>query len=200
VRTRLNQALDSLELAERNGGLGTWLEEWNAVLTHPEGWSWDQIEESITNIKNGIQFCKEMVDAGIYRRGEDPTTVEIREQLHFALDAIASEIARQADEISKGNPVDAGKELDAIVERLKETSPRAGIEERLHTAFEATNPDEAPDQKWVSELPEPVKQVVDHAAISEAVRTWQDCAVEVREIAPNIAEKDQVKAANGLGL
>jgi hypothetical protein len=140
-----------------------------------------------------------MVDAGIYRRGEDPTTVEIREQLHFALDAIASEIARQADEISKGNPVDAGKELDAIVERLKETSPRAGIEERLHTAFEATNPDEAPDQKWVSELPEPVKQAVDHAAISDAVRTWQDCAVEVWKIAPmNIAEADQLAAADGL--
>jgi hypothetical protein len=203
VRLRLNGVLDLLELAERNGGLGTWLEEWNGLLANnPE--SWDLLAGSIEKINQGIQFCKAMVDAGIpYNRGEDATTRGIREKLHFALDAIASEIARQVDEIYKGNRVDVGKELDAIVERLKEASPRAGIEERLHTAFEATNPFEAPDQKWVSELPEPLKQVVDHAAISEALRTWQDAADDVSMIADKltdaeIAEEDQMKAADGL--
>jgi hypothetical protein len=180
----LNGVLDLLELAEQKGGLGTWLEEWNVVLTKQGGWSWDLIEESITNIKVGIQFCKAMLDAGIERdRRGDATTRGIREKLHFALDAIASEIARQVDEIYNGNRVDVGKDLDAVVERLKEASPRAQIDERLHVAFEAGNA----HKKWYTELPDPVKRVLNGGeAVSKALEDWQGRADDVKEIAEQI--------------
>jgi hypothetical protein len=194
----LNTSLDFLELAEREGGLSTWLEQWNDMLFSP--WSWDTLAESAGKIKQGIEFCKEMVREGfgdLTRMGNEP--LKNRSDLLFALDAIALEITSQAEAVLAGNRLDLGKPFDSITLRLRELSPRAGIEAHLHDACAKGNL----ALTWAAELPDAIRQNGEAAGLSsglsDALTRWQLAVDNVRDIVSSEhAESDEAQAADTL--
>jgi predicted RNase H-like HicB family nuclease len=191
---RLNTALDLLELAEQRGGLGTRLEEWNELVSS-RNYSWDLLAETAGQIQQGIEFCEQVAKESFgdtYGRGMEVEMI-------FALDAIASEITREADEIlssSRGLVLDPGKPFDAVVERFKDVSPRTGITGRLHDAFEGGTV----AQNWVGELPEPMQKASATKDLSQALETWQAAAKEGRDVIlytdAHQAEDEQEAAEN----
>jgi hypothetical protein len=200
---RLKQALDWLEMAEREGGLGTWLEQWKDMLGNP--WSWDTMANSADKIKQGIEYCKTLVDEAfgdLSNVGKNDPSVQNRADLHYALDAIASEIAREADTLLGGKTLDLGKDFDAIRARLKEQNPRELLEERLHTAFEKGTL--TISQQWMQELPQSLQQADPTTAVSRHLRMMHEAARDVETIARDIqsgnppGRQDQINAAGTL--
>lgn len=169
---RLKTTLDWLELAERDGGLSTWLEQWNNTVSSP--WSWAMVVDSVGEIKQGITFCKKIIEGGMGDLKDDPS----RLKLLFALDAVGSEITRQAPEIISGKQLDSGKPFDGVVERFKGVSPRTGISGRLHDAIEKGNL----HQTWANELPDAIRHNSATDGLSDSLKTWQDKADTVRDV------------------
>jgi len=197
---RTNTALDLLEVAEQRGGLGTRLEQWNELVSS-QMYSYDLLAETAGEIKQGIEFCKEMVKEAFDRElGLGKEAEKNRSDLISALDAIASEIAREADKIlggegSQGSRVDPGKPFDAVRERFKDVSPRTGITERLHDAFEGGTV----AQNWVGELPESMQKDSATQRLSQSLEDWQAAAQKVRDVLSEEHEDgDEEKAAKAL--
>jgi hypothetical protein len=199
---RSNTALDLLEVAEQRGGLGTRLDQWNELVSS-QMYSWDLLAETAGEIKQGIEFCKEMVDQGFGDISGLGNEAQInRKDLIDALEAIASEIAREADEIlsdSRGFSLNhpPSKFIDAILERFRDVSPRTGITERLHDAFE----DATVAQNWVEGLP--ASMHMQNSAtqdLSNSLAAWLDAAGGCRELAYDHAhqEEDEKEAAEKL--
>ena len=194
---RTNTALDLLEVAEQRGGLGTRLEQWNELVSS-QMYSYDLLAETAGEIKQGIEFCKEMVKEAFDRELGLGKEAEInRSDLISALDAIASEISREADKIlgEEGSRLDPGKPLDAVRERFKDVSPRTGITERLHDAFEGGTV----AQNWVGELPESMQKDSATQRLSQSLEDWQAAAQKVRDVLSEEHEGgDEEQAAKAL--
>jgi hypothetical protein len=184
-------ALDWLELAEREGGLSTWLQNWNDMHSAP--WSWDTLADSIGRIKSGIEYCKEIVKDGF---GDINALGQNRADLLFALDAIASEIARQADQLRTGTTrLDLGQPFDVITERIRELSPRATIELRLHDACEQANV----AGTWAGDVPDAIRQHTDATGssgrLSNTLSRWETAAEIVKDMINNEHEEQEEKDA-----
>jgi hypothetical protein len=94
----LDTVLDLMEMAERDGQLGRWLDRWRDL--QDEAWGWDQIRDAATSVRRGIEFNSALVEHTMERQGTAVTQVSFRnrEDLQLALDSIAAEFVRQADE------------------------------------------------------------------------------------------------------
>jgi hypothetical protein len=180
--TRLNAALDFLEWAEREGGLGTWLEQWNETVVSGQ-FTWDMLEESAKNIKQGIEFCKEMLFAGfgdLSRARLDNPSVQDRNDLRSALDAIALEIARQADELMAGRKLGEAHLLDAVTQRLRDQNWHAAFENDWHEKFQKGG---GLGEHWLASHKD-----IDAQDTASSLDSWQSQFSEVSDIAQAIGD------------
>jgi hypothetical protein len=96
----LDTVLDLMEMAERDGWHGWWLDRWRHVLDEP--WGWDQIRDIVTSVRRAIEFNAGLVDHVLEEQVRVGTLTQAsfrnREDLQLALDSIASEFAREVDE------------------------------------------------------------------------------------------------------
>jgi hypothetical protein len=191
---RLNNALDLLEIAEREGGLSTWLDQWNQMF-HESKMGWDALTESIDNIKQGIAFCREMALEGfgnISNLGAD--VLNNRTDLVFALDAIALEIVSQAERYRNGTMLHPDP-FDGIRERLTGVSPRASIKEQVASNLKSGTL----EKTWAYELPDAIRKNSDITGLSTSLRDWQDKATELNGVLnTEHQEGDEVRAAKDL--
>jgi hypothetical protein len=184
LEAALQKTLGWLEMAEREGGLSTWLEAWNDVqhatragrMGGDASGSWHDLAARIGNIHQGIEFCKEIIKDGL---GTLVTDANFNSPL-AALDAIGSEIARQADEIiAQGRTPDPAPLFDAIKERMKTLSERSMVAERMHTRLENGKLHEG----LAAEIPDTIQQ--DNPTqlhdLKVYVDYWQDKAGELQE-------------------
>jgi len=164
AKAAVQKTLEWLEMAEREGGLGTWLEAWNAYANSTFSGrrdaasagsvsrSWMEFAEGIQNISTGIEFCKEIIKDGL---GTLVTDANFNSPL-AALDAIGSEIARQAEEIAlTGRCSKPPEPFDVIKERSKPLSERIMVSERLRAGVENARSQQA----FRDEIPDNVRQV-----------------------------------------
>jgi len=94
----LDTVLDLMEMTERDGQLGRWLDRWRDL--QDEAWGWDQIRDAATSVRRGIEFNSAIIEHVMERQGTTVSQVSFRnrEDLQLALDSIAAEFVRQADE------------------------------------------------------------------------------------------------------
>jgi hypothetical protein len=165
AKAAVQKTLEWLEMAEREGGLGTWLEAWNAAANSTFGGrrdgasagavnrSWLEFAEAIQNISTAIEFCKEIIKDGLGTLVTDPNFNSPLE----ALDAIGSEIARQAEEIaSTGRCSKPPEPFEIIRERFKLLSERILVSDRLRAGVENAKSQQA----FTDEIPDNVRQVI----------------------------------------
>jgi hypothetical protein len=159
AKAAVRKTLEWLEMAEREGGLGTWLEAWNAVAGstwrgRTDGTvdrSWNELAEGIENISTGIEFCKEIIKDGL---GTLETDGNYNSPL-AALNAIGTEITRQAEEIAAtGRCSQPPEPIVVIKERFKPLSERILVSERLQAGVENARS----QQSLRDEIPDNVRQ------------------------------------------
>ena len=160
LEAALQKTLGWLEMAEREGGLSTWLDAWNDAqhatrvgrMGGDVSGSWHDLAERIGNIHQGIEFCKEIVKDGF---GESFGQERSSTNLVLTLDAIGLEISRQAEEIiAQGKTPEPAPLFDAIKERMKTVSERSMVAERMHTGLENGTLHDA----FAAEIPDAIRQ------------------------------------------
>jgi hypothetical protein len=94
----LDTVLDLMEVAEREGQLGPWLDLWRDVMD--AAWSWEEVRDVVTAVRQAIEFQAALAEHVMEEQAGNLTEVSFRnrEDLQLALDSIASEFAAEVDE------------------------------------------------------------------------------------------------------
>ncbi|HRI39406.1 MAG TPA: hypothetical protein PLO50_12700 [Nitrospira sp.] len=137
---------DWLEIAERRGGIGHWLEQWNAIMRDPaQRGDYSRIADIASSITLGIEFQKALIQemARIESKpdgtlpGIEPVNKcdfpEDAELVKDLLDSVAGEISRQLSEGLNGR-FETGSQLVAVRNAYKRINPREGFVERVRQA------------------------------------------------------------------
>ncbi len=174
-----NNALDWLEAADQSGGLSQWLDLWkDAVRVPSDQMSFEELGEVADHVREGIEFATVLVDQAF---GNQPA-LGIRDELHFALDAIGFEVAREIGAALGGKGVDmTGSDFEVVNERLREQDRLAGITAKLRDVVAKFNdPQLKIGEEFTSVIPESQRGgESDTAVLADFLNRWQVQAKKV---------------------
>lgn len=207
------QLFELLELAEQKGGIGHWLEQWNALMRDPaQRTDVSKMADIADSIRAGIEFQMALLEQNFSKDPDlEKTVVEHYVRTH--LSSIAFEISRQVSEALQGR-FETGSPLSAARNALKGEDPREGqakaIQQAVTNLFvhELIKERDGKQSSGV-QLPSPEPVVV-------SLREWQEAATTMSalvqaiggpnypgaqmelSIARQLMEK-QITAVNSLG-
>ena len=186
---------DWLEIAERRGGIGHWLEQWNAIMRDPaQRGDYSRIADIASSITQGIEFQKALIQEmtlieskpegtlpGIepVNKGDFPEDAELVKDL---LDSMAGEVSRQLSEARNGR-FETGSQLVAVRNAYRRINPREQVVESVRQASQnQCLAVELRKSRIASAFRKELQSVVDRLA------EWDTAAASVSGLVQSIAE------------
>ena len=176
------QLFELLELAEQKGGIGHWLEQWNALMRDPaQRTDVSKMADIADSIRAGIEFQKALLEQNFKGDPElEDTVVEHYVSAH--LGSIAFEISRQVSEALQGR-FETDSPLRAAGNSLKGEDPREGKSRAIQRAVKNLSVHQLfegqarRDRKVMLQDPGPVVA---------SLREWEEAATEMSALVDTI--------------
>ncbi|MBX3327244.1 MAG: hypothetical protein U0223_08345 [Nitrospira sp.] len=194
------QLFEVLEFAERKGGIGHWLEQWNALMRdRNQRTDLSKMTDIADSIRAGIEFQNALLEQNY---SEDPKRLEtvVDDQVRAHLNTLAFEISRQVTEALQGR-FEMDSPFSAARNTLKREDPREGQARAIALAvknlsvagiFMRIGERRPQDGQWVS-LPDP-------ASVSKSLFEWQEAATSMTALVQTIGTSDYPGKAQELSI
>jgi|CXWL01.1.fsa_nt_gi hypothetical protein len=180
------QLFELLEFAERKGGIGHWLEQWNALMRDPaQRTDVSKMADIADSIGAGIEFQKALLEENFSKDPERLRTI-MDEKVKEHLNSLAFEISRQVTEALQGR-FETASPLSAARNTLKGEDPREGKARAIQQAVKNLSVSQLfegqqrRDRQVKLDKPDPVVK---------SLQKWEEAATDMSALVETIGGPD----------
>lgn len=202
----MKELVDLLGIAEIQGGLGRWLDQWYDAVRARD---WDQMALVANAVGDGIAFNKALLDNFLAQfTGSDVVKQELKQEiqeLRSVLNTMAFEVNRHIDKVITGalQPGDVAGRADAIMDALERNSDRARKTAEVRASVDALNASrQAPELSTKLDADMEVTKRLGNAR--DILANWDIAAADMSDLITSInagadpTREDQMNAVNAL--